>query len=83
MIVCGKFYYDDINKKCLEKHRIIINCTPLGSYPKIDSFPNIPYKFLTEKHILYDLVYNPKISRFLIYGKDKNCTVKNLRWQAN
>ena len=74
----SSFDYTDVDKKCIEKHQIIINCTPLGTYPKIDSFPLlIPYQFLSEKHILYDLVYNPNISRFLCYGKGRDCTVKN------
>ena len=73
----SSFDYTDIDNKCIEKHQIIINCTPLGTYPQIESFPQIPYQFLSEKHILYDLVYNPKISRFLLFGKEKNCTIKN------
>ena len=73
----SSFDYTDVDKKCIEKHQIIINCTPLGTYPKIDSFPEIPYQFLSQEHILHDLVYNPKISRFLSYGNEKNCTIKN------
>ena len=73
----SSFDYIDLNKDHIENHQIIINCTPLGTYPKINSYPEIPYQFLSEKHILYDLVYNPKISRFLLFGKEKNCTIKN------
>lgn len=73
----SSFDYTDVDKKCIEKHHIIINCTPLGTFPKIDNFPEICYEFLSKKHILYDLVYNPEITLFLSYGKVKNCTVKN------
>ena len=69
-----------VDKKCIEKHQIIINCTPLGTYPKIDSFPEIPYQFLSQEHILYDLVYNPEISRFLSYEKRK---LHNKKWNGN
>ena len=65
---------------------IIINCTPLGTFPNIQDFPKIPYQFLSEKHLLFDLIYNPKISRFLELGIEKNCKIQNgiemLRIQA-
>ena len=77
----SSFDYIDLNKNHIENHQIIINCTPLGTYPKIDSFPEIPYQFLSEKHILYDLVYNPKISRFLSYGKEKTAQLK-MEWKC-
>lgn len=73
----SSFDYKHIDKKCIENHLIIVNCTPLGTYPKTETFPDIPYQFLSKKHILFDLVYNPKMSRFLSYGKEKNCTIKN------
>jgi len=73
----SSFDYSDIDENCLKEHQIIINCTPLGTYPMIDEFPSIPYHFLTDKHFLYDLVYNPLESRFLSLGKEKKCTIKN------
>lgn len=73
----SSFDYTDIDEKCLKEHQIIINCTPLGTYPKVDEFPSIPYQFLTDKHFLYDLVYNPVESRFLSFGKEKKCTTKS------
>ncbi|MBF45114.1 MAG: shikimate dehydrogenase [Flavobacteriales bacterium] len=73
----SSFDYNDVDKKCIAKHHIIINCTPLGTFPKIDNFPEIRYECLSKNHILYDLVYNPEITLFLSYGKEKNCIVKN------
>lgn len=81
------FDYKDIDQKCLDEYTIIINCTPLGTYPDTNTFPKIPYKYLTNNHLLYDLVYNPKVSQFLQLGIDNNCTTKNglemLEIQAN
>jgi len=69
--------YEDITKETISERTLIINATPLGTYPKVNTFPNIPYKFISEKHLLYDLVYNPKVSVFLQKGKEKGATIKN------
>ena len=61
----------------LLKADLIVNCTPLGMHPDIETAPDIPYKLLTKSHILYDLVYNPKETLFLKKGKTYGCTVKN------
>ena len=69
--------YDDISEKTLRSYQIIINCTPIGTSPEIEKSPNIPYEFITENHILYDLIYNPAESTFLSKGKEKGATIKN------
>lgn len=69
--------YEEIDEKMMAERTLIINATPLGTYPKVDSFPNIPYRFITEKHLLFDLVYNPEVSVFLRNGKEKGATIKN------
>lgn len=69
--------YDDIDKKMMAERLLIINATPLGTFPKVDACANIPYEFITEKHLLFDLVYNPEITRFMQKGLDKGATVKN------
>ncbi|OIQ29649.1 MAG: shikimate dehydrogenase [Bacteroidetes bacterium MedPE-SWsnd-G2] len=61
--------YADVNKSILKSHHIIINCTPLGTFPDVNSAPDIPYQFLTAKHLLFDLIYNPKETLFLRRGK--------------
>ena len=69
--------YDSLSQETLQKHTIIINCTPLGTFPNIEKCPNIPYQYLTEKHLLYDLIYNPEVSTFLSKGKEKGASIKN------
>ena len=61
--------YEDVNRKVIESHLIIVNTTPLGTFPNTETFPQLQYEALTEKHILYDLVYNPPESKFLQLGK--------------
>jgi shikimate dehydrogenase len=69
--------YEDINEKMMADRLLIINATPLGTYPKVDTFANIPYEFITDKHLLFDLVYNPEVTQFMQKGLDKGATVKN------
>jgi shikimate dehydrogenase len=69
--------YEAIDKKMMGERLLIINATPLGTYPNIDTFPNIPYQFITEKHLLFDLVYNPEVTQFMAKGSAKGATVKN------
>ena len=80
------FTYDQLNKKIIHEHTVIINCTPLGTFPNIKESPKIPYEFLCKKNYLYDLVYNPEKSEFLRMGLMMGCRVKNgfemLKFQA-
>lgn len=75
----GCFAYDDLTADVMAKYNIIVNTTPLGTYPNVDSCPDIPYDKLTPKHILYDLVYNPETTLFMKRGVDYGATVKNGR----
>ena len=69
--------YADISNQLLNEYSLIINCSPLGTYPNINEKPMIPYQFLTSKHLLYDLIYNPVETAFLIEGKKRGTQVKN------
>ena len=69
--------YKDLTKDILKNYQIIINCTPLGTYPDVEICPDIPYQFLTEKHLLYDLVYNPAKTKFLLEGEKRGASVHN------
>lgn len=69
--------YNDLDKKIVESHLLIINTTPLGMYPEISAYPPIPYHYLTTRHICFDLVYNPEETEFLMKAKKKGATVKN------
>ena len=71
------FDYRQITKETIDSLEIIINCTPLGTYPKIEEYPQLPYNLLNSKHLLYDLVYNPKQTKFLTFGLANNCSIKN------
>ena len=83
----SEFVYENLNEVILNKFKMIINCSPVGTFPNINNCPNIPYKFLTKDHILYDLVYNPIESLFLKRGRKLGCKTKNglemLEIQAN
>lgn len=61
--------YESLNKSIIENHLLIVNCTPLGTFPNIHEYPAIPYQFITENHILFDLIYNPAETEFLKQGK--------------
>ncbi len=63
--------YPCVTEKILSDYKLIINTTPLGMYPDISSFPNLPYHLLTSEHILFDLVYNPIETKFLTFGKER------------
>lgn len=69
--------YEEIDEKMIDERLLIINATPLGTYPKVDAYPNIPYEFITDKHLLFDLVYNPEVTVFLNNGLKKGAAIKN------
>jgi len=69
--------YHNITEGLIKESDIIINTTPLGTHPNINSYPEIPYKYLNSKHLLYDVVYNPEVSQFLKFGKEYGTQIKN------
>lgn len=69
--------YENLTKQIITQHHLIINTTPLGMHPKITEYPKLPYNFISSKHYLYDLVYNPKLTKFLELGISKGASVKN------
>ena len=69
--------YSDIDKTMIEDRLVIINATPLGTYPNVDNCPTIPYEYITSKHVLFDLVYNPEETLFLKKGKDRGAAIQN------
>ena len=73
----GSVAYSDIDAEIITTHHLIINCTPLGMYPKVDECPDIPYELLTPQHHLYDLIYNPAETRFLAKGKERGASIQN------
>jgi len=73
----GQLTYEDLTENVIEENLLIINSTPLGTFPKVEACPNIPYQFLTEKHMLFDLIYNPAITTFLKKGKEQGASILN------
>jgi len=69
--------YSNINEAILNEHHIIVNTSPLGTFPDVEACADLPYQLLGKKHILYDLVYNPAETAFLKKGKEKGATIKN------
>jgi len=73
----GELTYDDLSREILRKNQLIINTTPLGMHPNIETKPSIPYQHLSEENILFDLTYNPAVTAFLQEGLKRNCVVEN------
>ncbi len=73
----GSITYTDINANLLHDYPVIINCTPLGTFPNTNTFPDIPYHLLTPGHYLYDLVYNPAKTIFLQKGEQQGAIIEN------
>ncbi|MDY6799790.1 MAG: shikimate dehydrogenase [Bacteroidota bacterium] len=69
--------YSMLTKELIAEYKIIINTTPVGMFPDVHQKPDIPYSFLTHKHLLFDLIYNPEKTMFLLEGEKKGCKVKN------
>ncbi|OGX83462.1 shikimate dehydrogenase [Hymenobacter lapidarius] len=69
--------YEDLSPELLAAHPLIINATPLGTFPNIAECPRLPYEALTDQHYLYDLVYNPTETLFMAKGKEAGAHVKN------
>ena len=78
--------YEAIDKTVMGEHHLIVNASPVGTFPDIKAMPNLPYYLLTKDHFLYDLIYNPPETRFLSKGKQRGCKILNglkmLEYQA-
>lgn len=64
----GDLTYDDLTQDVMSAHRLIINASPVGMFPACDDAPAIPYAMLSSSHYLFDLVYNPLVTRFMELG---------------
>ena len=69
--------YDDLTPRLVAAHALIVNATPVGTSPRVNECPRLPYEALTEQHYLYDLVYNPMETLFMQRGKEAGAQVKN------
>ena len=69
--------YSQLTPMILKEYTVIVNCSPVGMYPKVDQCPSLPYECLTASHLLYDIVYNPTTTLFMKRGAEQGATVKN------
>lgn len=69
--------YDDLTPQLVSAHSLIINATPVGTFPHVQECPRLPYEALTDRHYLFDLVYNPTETLFMTKGKEAGAQVKN------
>ena len=69
--------YSDVNEDLIKEYTVIINSTPLGTYPDINNCADIPYQYLSPSHYLFDLVYNPSKTLFLQKGEERGAAIKN------
>ena len=73
----GRLTYAALTLEVMEHYQVIVNCSPVGMFPKVDACPDIPYHLLSSRHLLYDLVYNPEETLFLKRGAQQGATIKN------
>jgi shikimate dehydrogenase len=73
----GQFSYEDLTTEVLSEYLLIINCTPLGTFPEVDKKPSLNYQLLSASHLLYDLIYNPAETTFMKLGRAQGATVAN------
>lgn len=69
--------YGELTNELVQDSKLIVNCTPLGTFPDIDQCPDIPYDAIGHEHYLYDLIYNPEETLFLRRGKARGASIKN------
>ena len=73
----GQYTYEELDENIIAENTLIINCTPLGTFPNVEAKPQIPYQYIGAKHLLYDLIYNPEKTAFLTLGEANGATICN------
>lgn len=75
-----QYSYAQLDKKILEEFYLIVNCTPLGTFPKVEIFPEIPFQYFNPNHLIFDLIYNPAETQLMkLAAKNGAKTVNGLR----
>ena len=69
--------YKDLDKSILDSYPLIINCTPLGTFPNTELYPEIPFQFISEKHLVFDLIYNPSETALMKLAAKQGATTLN------
>ncbi len=73
----GDITYEEIDYSIIKENLLLVNTTPLGMLPDVETAPNLPYNAISDQHFLYDLVYNPKQTVFLKEGLTRSAKVMN------
>lgn len=73
----GNYTYDNLPVEVVAESKLIVNATPVGTWPNVEEAPRIPYAYLTPEHHLLDLVYNPPLTQFLDYGQQRGAKIMN------
>ena len=73
----GDLTYKDLSEEVIAAHKLLINCSPVGTFPHVKEAPDIPYNGIDSTHLLYDLIYNPEETAFLKNGRQRGATTKN------
>ncbi|GGH10844.1 shikimate dehydrogenase family protein [Mucilaginibacter phyllosphaerae] len=73
----GNLLFSRLTAKDIKNTKLIINTTPVGTYPDVNECPPIPYEAITDEHLLFDLIYNPDKTLFLKKGEEQGATIKN------
>ncbi|WP_398454757.1 shikimate dehydrogenase [Sphingobacterium thalpophilum] len=71
------YTYEELDASILSEYTVIINCSPLGTYPNITACPKLPYEYINGNHLCYDLIYNPEETAFLRKGREQGARTKN------
>lgn len=61
----GQISFSEVTKEIVQDHLLIIQTTPVGTYPNVEDCVDFPYDSVTSQHIAIDLIYNPEQTKFL------------------
>ena len=73
----NQYNYQQLSKEIIENNLLIINCSPVGTFPNIEDKPNLPYQFINNNHLFFDLIYNPTKTQFLKEAEIKGAAICN------
>jgi shikimate dehydrogenase len=72
-----EFPYEAINEHMLRACKVVVNCTPVGTFPNVEESVPFPFEHLTGEHLVIDLIYNPEQTKFLRESAAHGATTLN------
>lgn len=72
-----QFSYNELNSDILNQYHLIINCTPLGTFPDTEKHPELPFQYLSQSHLIFDLIYNPGETKLMKLASQKGAKTLN------